>query len=68
MTGFLEVLWLNVQNFSQSLKILVVFLSYRYANIHIHSFVAAYDNYTPLVQFKCTNFAINKYYIYKLKY
>ena len=40
MTGFLEVLWLNVQNFSQSLKSLVVCLSYRYANIHIHSFVA----------------------------
>ena len=48
-----EVLRLNVQNFSHSLKILVACLSYRYANIHIHSFVAAYDNYTSLVQFKC---------------
>ena len=34
-----EELELNVQNFSHSLKILVACLSYRYANIHIHSFV-----------------------------
>ena len=34
-----EELELNVQNFSHLLKILVACLSYRYANIHIHSFV-----------------------------
>ena len=67
-----EELELNVQNFSHLLKILVACLSYRYANIHIHRFVAAHDKYASLAQFKCSigkpksviNFIINKYYIY----